>query len=286
MQNVHFSTTSIAELFEVNVSTVKRWIDRGLMQAEITPGGHRRITQEQLDAFIRDNKNISQSSYVINRLQTKKHEPSATWKKLYGYLLKNNIAECRSLVREYYLSNAELVNFMEHVLTPVLRHIGDEWSTGKINIYQEHQMSFLVRQLLVEISAFVPEPKKHAPNAVLACIEGDRHEIPLQMLALVLKMHGIRAVILGTNVPVPEIIRAVEATHAKYLLLTRVLSKIRSFNYLSTLAKYATMKKITLVYGGSGWTHKEQSLFQEPRVFFMKSLVLFHELLGKKRSRV
>ncbi len=281
MQNVHFSTTSIAELFEINVSTVKRWIDRGLLQAEITAGGHRRVTQEQLDAFIRNNKKLARSSYVLTRLKTKKHEPNETWKKLYSVLLHNNIAEARTLVREYYLSNAELVNLLENVLTPVLRNIGDEWSKKKINIYQEHQMSFLVRQLLVEISAYIPEPKKNAPNAVLACIEGDRHEIPLQMLSLILKMHGIRAVILGTNIPVSEIIRAAEATRAKYLLLTRVLSEIRSFNYLRTLANYAAMKKMTFVYGGSGWTLKEQKQFSKPKVQYLKSLESFHKFLGR-----
>ncbi len=279
MQNVHFSTTDIAELFQVNVSTVKRWIDRGLLKSQVTPGGHRRVSQEQLDVFIRSNARVAKNSYVIQRLRNKPRETHRAWKQLYEHLLKNNIADCRNMVREYYLSNAELVHLLEDVMTPALRHIGDEWSKGHITVYQEHQMSFLVRLLLVEISAYVPEPSKNAPNALLACVEGDRHEIPLQMLSLVLKMQGIRAVVLGTNISVAEIIRATEATRAQYLLITRIFSKTRSFNYLHTLAKYASMKKITFVYGGSGWTDREQGLFHEEHMFFSESLASFHRYL-------
>lgn len=282
MQNVHFSTTEISELFGVNVSTVKRWIDRGLLESSVTPGGHRRVTRSQLEKFIRNNKKIGSRSYVIKRLAKTSPNPQAAWKKLYTELLQNDIAGARKVLREYYLSHASITYLLECVLTPVLRHIGSEWEKKRISIYQEHQMSFLIRLFLVEISGIIPEPRKNAPRAILACVEGDRHEIPLQMLSLILKMHGIQSVILGTNIPLTEIIRSSKDNNAQYLLLTRIFSRTKSFNYLQTIARYASMNHITLLYGGSGWSTREKKLFHDPEIIYTDSLRQFDNFLVRR----
>ena len=50
------STTDAAKLLGVAVSSVSKWIDEGRLTAGKTPGGHRRIEQEDLVAFLRQQK--------------------------------------------------------------------------------------------------------------------------------------------------------------------------------------------------------------------------------------
>lgn len=281
MQNVHFSTTDLAELFSVNVSTIKRWIDRGMLLSDTTPGGHRRVTQRHLEAFVENNKRLAEHPYVLRRYVQKSVDSGIIWRQLYKKLLANDIGACRSLIQDAFLSKAQLPHLLENVITPALKHIGSEWAKGRISIYQEHQMSFLVRLLLVEMNTYIPEPSKHAKKAILACIEGDRHEIPLQMLGLILKMHSIKPVILGTNIPVSEIIRACESAQPQFLLLTRVFSKLRTFNYLQTVARYASMHNIRMVYGGQGWSEKEKKSFVDSGAMYDSSLISFDGYLQK-----
>jgi excisionase family DNA binding protein len=40
-------------MFGVSITTVVRWIEAGLVVAYRTPGGHRRITRDQLHQFAR-----------------------------------------------------------------------------------------------------------------------------------------------------------------------------------------------------------------------------------------
>lgn len=279
MQNVHFSTNELAELFRVNVSTVKRWIDRGMLQAEITPGGHRRVTQKQLEVFIKNNKKLSPHSYVLKRIGAKTKGKQDVWKELYAKLLSNDVAGCRNFLRDYFLSQSQLTYFLEQIVTPVLRHIGSEWQKKNISIYQEHQMSFLIRLFLVEISTYIPEPKESSPKAVLACVEGDRHEIPLQMLALILKMRGVQPLVLGTNIPISEIIRACENTKPQFLLITRIFHNLRTFNYLQTLARYADLHRIQMFYGGDGWSEKEKKGLPHVTATYKSSLAVFDSYL-------
>ncbi len=50
------STFKIAQLLQVNPSSVANWVDQGLLPAHRTPGGHRRVAGEDLVRFLRDHK--------------------------------------------------------------------------------------------------------------------------------------------------------------------------------------------------------------------------------------
>ena len=50
-----FTTYETARILSTTDSSVKRWIQSGLLQAYKTPGGHRRIPKPALEKFIADN---------------------------------------------------------------------------------------------------------------------------------------------------------------------------------------------------------------------------------------
>jgi excisionase family DNA binding protein len=50
---VYFTSHAVAKLLRVSPSTVLSWIDRGLVSAHRTPGGHRRVRRDDLIAFLK-----------------------------------------------------------------------------------------------------------------------------------------------------------------------------------------------------------------------------------------
>src|ERR1035437_5785845 len=52
----HLSTFAIAEMLHVDPSSVANWIDQGILKAFRTPGGHRRVLEEDLADFLRRRK--------------------------------------------------------------------------------------------------------------------------------------------------------------------------------------------------------------------------------------
>jgi CheY-like chemotaxis protein len=50
------STFAIAEMLHVDPGSVANWIDRGLLNAYRTPGGHRRVGAEDLVSFLREHR--------------------------------------------------------------------------------------------------------------------------------------------------------------------------------------------------------------------------------------
>src|SRR5512145_3304763 len=47
-----YTTHDIARLLQVDPSTVSKWIDRGILLAFRTPGGHRRVRSTDLRTFL------------------------------------------------------------------------------------------------------------------------------------------------------------------------------------------------------------------------------------------
>lgn len=50
--NAIYTTYDIGVLLQVDASTVSKWIDKGILTAYRTPGGHRRVRQSDLRAFL------------------------------------------------------------------------------------------------------------------------------------------------------------------------------------------------------------------------------------------
>ena len=48
------STFAVGQLLQVDPGSVANWIDQGMLKAHRTPGGHRRVVETDLVAFLRD----------------------------------------------------------------------------------------------------------------------------------------------------------------------------------------------------------------------------------------
>ena len=46
-----FTTHEVAQMLQVDASTIAKWIDQGKLTAFRTPGGHRRVREQDLRAF-------------------------------------------------------------------------------------------------------------------------------------------------------------------------------------------------------------------------------------------
>ena len=91
-------------------------------------------------------------------------------------------------------------------LMPFLARIGDRWAAGEISVAHEHFASHLVRRRLSALS--LAWAGGTGPLAVLACPPGERHDIPLLVLGLLLARAGWRIRFLGNDTPLPALAAA------------------------------------------------------------------------------
>ncbi|TFH24089.1 MAG: cobalamin B12-binding domain-containing protein [Myxococcales bacterium] len=103
------------------------------------------------------------------------------------------------------------LDFLQGRSAPLLHQVGEEWSTGSLDVAHEHFLSERVGDLLRSLRLPFDERARGA-QVVLATLPGELHELGLQMAALVLAVSGCNVCYLGADVPVEQIAR-----HAKDL---------------------------------------------------------------------
>lgn len=86
-----------------------------------------------------------------------------------------------------------------NILQPSLYEVGRRWEIGQISIAQEHLATAITQSVLSAIYAQVTLPASLDQHAVVACLQGNFHEIGPRMLADFLQMAGYNARFLGTD---------------------------------------------------------------------------------------
>jgi methanogenic corrinoid protein MtbC1 len=98
---------------------------------------------------------------------------------------------------------------LRDVVVPYLTELGERWERGTASVAQEHFASNVIRGRLAGLAR--GWGNGHGPRAVLACPPGELHDLALIVFGIVLNRNGWRIDYLGTDTPVDELARTVDA---------------------------------------------------------------------------
>ncbi len=219
----YLSTLQAAEALGVSVSTVKRWVDEGILPAHKTAGGHRKLPRAEVLALARQNElppgDLAAASLPSPR--ARQVDPETTTEALLEALRRGSGAEVRALVRRAYDRGMAVETLADRVIAPAMARVGDEWRAGRLDVWQEHRATQLCAAALYE---WKDELDRHAgrsrPIAVGGAPEGDPYLLPTLLAQLVLLDAGWEAVNLGPNTPLPSLARSVGELRPRLLWLS------------------------------------------------------------------
>jgi methylmalonyl-CoA mutase cobalamin-binding subunit len=104
------------------------------------------------------------------------------------------------------------VGFAETVAAPLLRRLGEGWHAGTVTVAQEHLATATLRRVLESTREQVGEIDR--PVAVVATLEGERHEAGALMVATAVTLAGWRVAYLGASLPIDDVVEAARSTGA------------------------------------------------------------------------
>jgi len=87
------------------------------------------------------------------------------------------------------------------VLGPALREVGSRWERGLISVAQEHLATAIVSSVMATVAPRLIEPPPIGRRAVLACTEGELHQVGLRMVGDFLEADGWEVLFLGALTP-------------------------------------------------------------------------------------
>ncbi|QEG40962.1 MerR family transcriptional regulator [Roseimaritima ulvae] len=213
----------LSRAIEVSESSVKRWCDQGVIAAQVTAGGHRRIAMAEVMEFVRGGKYelihpealglppiSGPSARVIPRAR----------EQMTAALIAGDEPRCRQIAIDLYLASHSLSVICDEVFAAAFEQIGRQWACGEAEIYQERRGCEMVLRILHELRTLLPAVAADAPLAIGGTVAGDPYSLGTTMVELVLRSVGWQAVSLGDNLPTATLAVAIEQQHPKLFWLS------------------------------------------------------------------
>ncbi len=147
------------------------------------------------------------------------------------------------------------------LIFPFMVRTGVLWTTGAINVAQEHFISNLIRRKLkVAIDNQFIEDTKTSKKFLLFLPEGENHELLLLFTEYILRKNNHQVIYLGSSLPFEELTRAILIAKPEFLVtyLTVPLEKTSVHSYLKKLS--ASNPEIKLIVGGVQLHHIKSAL--------------------------
>ena len=144
------------------------------------------------------------------------------------------------------------LDFLRHLIAPLLHEVGDRWARGDLEIRHEHFVSDRIADLMGTVRLPFDE-RATGPLVVLATLPGEAHTLGLQMAALLIASAGRRVCYVGAEMPVPEIVSLVRDLRPAALgISVSAASKGRTTATRIAQLRTNIPAKTAIVVGGDG----------------------------------
>jgi MerR family transcriptional regulator, light-induced transcriptional regulator len=184
--------------------TIRKWEQRyGVLRPNRTAGGQRRYSEQDvarvlwLQARIAEGYRIGEAAALLGPTPGAPSNAEELREAFVEAARRGDPTVLAATVEQALLLPLERA--FEEVLAPALVEVGAQWRAGRLSVADEHLASSAVRAGLQQLLADARGNVRG--TAVLACATGERHEIGLMMLGILLRADGWQVAYLGPDVP-------------------------------------------------------------------------------------
>ena len=259
----------VAKLTGLSKDVIRVWERRyGLVKPSRSSNRYREYSDEEV-ALLRFVKAQMEQGATIGSLAAEGHDPlvarmriatpvSAEDQKPHERLLDDLVGSLDPLDKagfERRLNGSVAVipfeEAVQRILLPLQRRVGELWHQGRLNIAVEHYVTKIIQQKLFSVMNQL-SVNEFGPRILIACPEGETHEIGAQAVAYIAATRGCHVYYLGPNLPSSDLVIFGETITPDLILLslTEVKSEASALQQLKELELLATRWPVAV--GGQG----------------------------------
>jgi methanogenic corrinoid protein MtbC1 len=139
----------------------------------------------------------------------------------------------------------------EHVIADAQRQIGRLWQESRIGVAQEHIATAISEVALAHVYEHAHPSTARGKKVVVACVEGELHDLPARLVADALDLAGYDARFLGADVPTDSLIAVLDQQRPDLLALSITMSfHVPALRRQVPLVRKHTGGKLPIAIGG------------------------------------
>lgn len=214
----YLSPKQLGQAIGVSESSLKRWIDDGLIEVVRTSGGHRRVELAEAVRFVRHGGYAVKDPSVLGLTaaddETGRADDLQLAERFYELLSNGRDKEFTAAVTRLYLDGHLISEIIDGPIRAAMTRVGELWHSTPDGIGIEHRATETCIRTLGHMHTLIKEPPAEAPIAVGGAPAGDMHLISSMCVSLVLAEQGWREANLGANTPWDQLARVAKQERA------------------------------------------------------------------------
>jgi methanogenic corrinoid protein MtbC1 len=225
MSSGGLNIAALAKRTGVAADTLRKWEQRyGILAPTRTSGGQRRYSEvdvarvEWLVARLSEGYRIGEAASLLGTTSGDTSRTAAEHRDALFAAARESDFESVARLLDQAFALHPLQETLGSVVQPLLKRVGDEWEAGTFSVAQEHLVSEAVRARIERLLADARGGVRGV--AVLACAPGERHDLGLLMLAVMLRADGWQVAYLGADTPLADGFALAERLGARVLCLS------------------------------------------------------------------
>jgi MerR family transcriptional regulator, light-induced transcriptional regulator len=199
MSDPELTLHDVADELGVHYMTAYRYVRTGLLPATKV-GTSWVVRRADLDAL---------RASTPRRGTGRSSKGDGRWEsRLEARLIAGDLPGAWNVLESSLAAGSDLESVYLDVIAPALRGIGDRWQNGEIDVAVEHRASGIATKLLGRMSSRFGRRGRSRGTVVLGGAPGERHGLPVTLVADLVRAAGFDADDLGPDVPGPSLARA------------------------------------------------------------------------------
>ncbi len=204
-----------ADALGVHYMTAYRYVRLGLLPAHRS-GRAWVVDRADLEAFRRDRDTPAGDASASPKRRV-------DWaQRLERRLLAGDRLGAMGVVEGALAAGSSPIDVYVDVVAPAMRSIGDGWASGAVDVAVEHRASVIMGQVLAVLGARFTRRGVSRGVILVGAAPGERHSLPIRLVADVIRLSGYEVEDLGADVPADSF--AFAAARADRLLAVGVSS--------------------------------------------------------------
>lgn len=144
----------------------------------------------------------------------------------------------------------------EEMVQPALERVGNLWYSNRISVADEHLATATAQSAVAALYPEFswPEP---GPHAVIACVQGERHEFGARMVADLLALDGWDERFFGSDMPIDDLVAKVRQLAPRLVALSVTIATHLAPARQTIALIRAAYPPVKILVGGQATVHQQ-----------------------------
>jgi MerR family transcriptional regulator, light-induced transcriptional regulator len=220
-ETTYLSTVQVARMVGVSPTTIKRWVDDGVLPAHRTAGGHRKLLLADVQRVTRD-RGLPQAEIGLTAIEgSTECEPGRIRESLIEAMSKVDCNLIRAILRDAQRNGLSIATIADDIVSPCMQWVGSNWQHGRMEVSEEHLITQTLLGVFYEFRAVaIPTLATENPIAIGGAPEHDHYILPSLLAQLTLLESGWQAVNVGPHTPMSAFLHLLQTWKPKLIWLS------------------------------------------------------------------